>query len=88
MRQRMEEHRVNPACAVCHKLMDPLGFALENFDAIGGWRDTEAGSPIDSSGVLPDGTQFQGASGLSEESQALIMAVDQPIDIQVFVTPT
>ncbi len=64
MRQRMEEHRANPACAACHALMDPLGFALENFDAIGGWRDTEAGKPIDSSGVLPDGTQFEGASGL------------------------
>ncbi len=66
MRQRMEAHRVNPACAACHARMDPLGFALENFDAIGGWRDTEAGSPIDSSGVLPDGTQFQGALGLSK----------------------
>ena len=66
MRQRMEEHRANPACAACHARMDPLGFALENFDAIGGWRDTEAGSPIDSSGVLPDGTQFQGALGLSK----------------------
>ena len=66
MRQRMEEHRANPACAVCHARMDPLGFALENFDAIGGWRATEAGRPIDSSGVLPDGTQFEGASGLRE----------------------
>ena len=64
MRQRMEEHRANPACATCHARMDPLGFALENFDAIGGWRSTEAGSPIDSSGVLPDGTRFEGASGL------------------------
>ena len=66
MRQRMEEHRVNPACAACHARMDPLGFALENFDAIGGWRATENGSPIDASGVLPDGTQFEGASGLRE----------------------
>jgi hypothetical protein len=64
MRQRMEKHRANPACAVCHTRMDPLGFALENFDAIGGWRATEANAPIDASGVLPDGTQFQGASGL------------------------
>ncbi|MEE8350107.1 MAG: DUF1592 domain-containing protein [Acidobacteriota bacterium] len=64
MRERMEEHRANPACASCHSRMDPLGFAMENFDAIGGWRTTEAGSPIDSSGVLPDGTQFQGTSGL------------------------
>jgi hypothetical protein len=64
MRERMEDHRANPACAVCHNQMDPLGFALENFDAIGGWRTTEAGSPIDSSGVLPNGTQFNGAPGL------------------------
>jgi hypothetical protein len=66
MRQRMEKHRVNPACATCHARMDPLGFALENFDAIGGWRATEADSPIDASGVLPDGTPFEGASGLRE----------------------
>ena len=66
MRERMEEHRANPACAACHARMDPLGFALENFDAIGGWRATEAGTPIDSSGVLPDGTQFEGAAGLRE----------------------
>ena len=66
MRQRMEAHRANPACATCHARMDPLGFALENFDAIGGWRATEADLPIDASGVLPDGTQFEGASGLRE----------------------
>lgn len=66
MRERMEEHRVNPACASCHARMDPLGFALENFDAIGGWRTHEAGSPIDSSGALPNGTQFKGAPGLRE----------------------
>lgn len=64
MRQRMEQHRANPACATCHKLMDPLGFALENFDAIGRWRTSEANNPIDSSGVLPDGTQFQGPAEL------------------------
>ena len=64
MRERMEKHRANPACAACHAQMDPLGFALENFDAIGGWRTTEAGSPIDSSGALPDGTRFEGAPGL------------------------
>ena len=64
MRERMEKHRANLACAACHARMDPLGFALENFDAIGGWRTTEAGSPIDSSGALPDGTEFEGAPGL------------------------
>jgi hypothetical protein len=65
MRERMEQHRNNPACATCHVRMDPLGFALENFDAIGRWRDTsEAGTPIDASGSLPDGTRFDGLTGL------------------------
>ena len=64
MRERMEQHRANPTCATCHARMDPLGFALENFDAIGKWRDTEVGVPIDTSGVLPDGTPFQGPAGL------------------------
>ncbi len=58
MRERMEEHRANPACASCHNQMDPLGFALENFDGIGGWRINDGGSPIDPSGVLPDGETF------------------------------
>ena len=66
MRQQMEQHRANPACAVCHTRMDPIGFALENFDAIGKWRTTSgAGNvPIDASGVLPDGTKFQGPAEL------------------------
>jgi hypothetical protein len=66
MRQRMEQHRANPACAVCHRMMDPLGFALENFDGLGRWRDTIGATPIDTSGVLPDGTQFNGPAGLRE----------------------
>ena len=64
MRAAMEQHRKNPACASCHARMDPLGFALENFNAIGGWRITDAGTPIDSSGTLPDGTKFDGAAEL------------------------
>jgi hypothetical protein len=60
----MEEHRANPACAVCHVRMDPLGFALENFDGIGKWRTNEANTPIDASGVLPGGTKFNGPDGL------------------------
>jgi len=66
MRQRMEQHRANPACAVCHRIMDPLGFALENFDGLGRWRDSvgPGTGSIDSSGVLPDGTQFEGPAGL------------------------
>jgi hypothetical protein len=66
MRQRMEQHRANPACASCHKVMDPLGFALENFDGIGRWRYSEADVPIDASGVLPDGTKFHGAAELGK----------------------
>jgi mono/diheme cytochrome c family protein len=64
MRARMEQHRKNPACASCHAHIDPLGFALENFDAIGHWRSTEGGKPIDASGVLVDGTKFNGAAEL------------------------
>src|SRR5262249_29449258 len=60
MRGRLEQHRKNPVCAACHGRMDPLGFALENFDAVGQWRDQDAGSPIDASGTLPDGSAFSG----------------------------
>jgi hypothetical protein len=66
MRQRMEEHRVSPQCAVCHRIMDPIGFALDNFDGLGKWRDTEGEEVIDSSGVLPDGTVFNGPVGLRD----------------------
>ena len=64
VRERMEQHRKNPVCASCHAAMDPLGFALENYDAIGRWRTDEGNIPIDASGVLPDGTKFQGPAGL------------------------
>ncbi len=64
MRQRMQEHQSNPVCASCHAGMDPIGFALENFDAVGKWRSSEGGVPIDASGTLPDGTQFDGPAGL------------------------
>jgi len=56
----MEQHRAAPACASCHARMDPLGFALDNFDATGAWRANDGGLPIDPSGVFPDGTRFQG----------------------------
>jgi len=56
MRERMEEHRTNPACASCHKIMDPIGFALENFDLVGTWRDVDGRMPVDASGQLVDGT--------------------------------
>ena len=61
MRERMEEHRNNPACSGCHSIMDPIGFALENFDAVGAWRTREARVPIDASGQLIDGTKVSGA---------------------------
>ncbi len=64
MRQQMEAHRANPACASCHKVMDPLGFALENFDATGKWRANDGGNPIDSSGVAPDGFPLNGPADL------------------------
>ncbi len=62
VRERLEKHRANPSCNLCHGVMDPLGFALENFDAIGAWRtkDRYAGGPIDSSGKLADGTEVNG----------------------------
>ena len=67
MRERMEQHRKNPSCAVCHAQMDPLGLSLENFDAVGRWRErSESDAPIDASGVLPDGTRFDGPGGLRE----------------------
>jgi hypothetical protein len=64
MRAQMEVHRANPVCANCHKLMDPLGFALENFDAIGGWRTRDGTTRIDASGELIDGTKVDGPTTL------------------------
>jgi mono/diheme cytochrome c family protein len=65
VRERMVQHRANPSCASCHRLMDPVGLATENFDAIGRWRtQSEAGTPVDASGGLPDGSTFDGAVGL------------------------
>ncbi len=66
MRERLAEHRTNAACAVCHVQMDPVGFSLENFDALGRWRKTDAGQPIDSSGGFIDGSDFSGAAGLEK----------------------
>jgi hypothetical protein len=66
MRAAMVQHRANPACFGCHARMDPIGFAMENFDAIGRWRDTDAGMPIDGSGVFPDGEKFNGMAGLKK----------------------
>jgi hypothetical protein len=65
-RQRMERHRTQEECAACHRKMDPLGFGLENFDAIGRWRLTQAGDPIDASGELPGGEEFTGPAELRQ----------------------
>jgi hypothetical protein len=64
LRERMEVHRKSAACATCHRRMDPLGFALENFDATGKWRTTSDGVAIDTTATLPDGTTFDGVAGL------------------------
>ncbi len=64
LRQRMEQHRSNPTCAACHQLMDPIGFALEHFDAIGRYREDDGGQPIDAAGVLPTGESFAGLDEL------------------------
>ena len=66
MREQMQAHRANAICAACHARMDPIGFALENYDGVGRWRHEDAGAPIDASGKLPDGTEFQGPAGLNQ----------------------
>jgi hypothetical protein len=66
VRERLAAHRANAACARCHDLIDPVGFALEEFDAVGRWRELEQGQPIDASGGLPDGSQFTGVAGLEQ----------------------
>jgi len=74
MRQQMEEHRSVEPCASCHKIMDPIGFSLENFDAVGAWRTEDGGMPIDASGQLVDGTPLDGPATLR---QALLRYSDQ-----------
>ncbi|MCU1329453.1 MAG: Planctomycete cytochrome [Bryobacterales bacterium] len=64
VRELLSQHRANPVCASCHSRIDPLGFALENYDAIGRWRDQESGKPVDAKGTLPDGTAFEGPDQL------------------------
>jgi hypothetical protein len=74
MRQTMEAHRANPVCASCHKIFEPIGLALENFDAVGTWRTQDGDSPIDASGVLVDGSKVDGVASLRE---ALVRRSDQ-----------
>ena len=84
VRERLQRHRENPVCSACHAPMDPLGLALENYDAIGTWRTSgEAGLPIDASGNLPDGTEFYGPTGLRtfllEQSDRLVGTVTEKL---------
>jgi len=74
MRQTMEMHHTNPVCASCHAIFEPIGLALENFDAVGAWRTQDEGSPIDATGVLVDGTKLDGVASLR---QALVRYSDQ-----------
>jgi hypothetical protein len=80
MREAMAKHRENPACRVCHAAMDPIGFSLENYDAIGKWRLEFAGQPIDASGLLPDGNTFDGPNGLRE------LLLERPNDLVGTIT--
>ena len=73
LRQRMEQHRANPACASCHKIMDPIGFALENFDHAGKWRSLDGRTPIDATGQMVDGTRLDGSDSLR---RALVARAD------------
>jgi hypothetical protein len=66
VRERLEAHRRNPGCAICHVRMDPLGFSLENFDALGQWRTGSDGAPVDAAASLPDGSRFDGVTGLRQ----------------------
>jgi hypothetical protein len=77
MRERMEEHRNNPACSGCHSIMDPIGFAMENFDAVGAWRTHESRVPIDASGQLLDGTRV---NGVVELKKALMKQPDRFVE--------
>ncbi len=83
VREMLEMHRANPACASCHARMDPLGFSLENFDAIGQWRTTDAGKSINASGVLLDGTQVTGPAALQHalvaQKQQFVRAVTEKL---------
>ena len=80
VREQMEMHRSNPVCASCHTKMEPFGFSLENFNAIGAWRTSEIGKPIDVSAVMPDGTKFAGPSGPGGLTGILLSRKDQFAD--------
>lgn len=80
VREQMELHRKNPVCASCHTKMDPLGFSLENYDAVGAWRTGYAGSLVDASAVMPDGTKFDGPTGPTGLQGILLSRKDQFVE--------
>ncbi|MEE2637531.1 MAG: DUF1592 domain-containing protein, partial [Acidobacteriota bacterium] len=84
LREKMEQHRVNPVCAACHTQMDPLGFALENFDATGRWRDRDGGARIDPVVTMPDGLQVNGPSGFRDMLVARSDEVIQTVTEKLF----
>jgi hypothetical protein len=83
LRERLERHRANPTCASCHRIMDPIGLALENFDFVGRWRDSEQGKPIDASATLIDGTLISGPAelraALLERSDLFVTALTEKL---------
>lgn len=92
LRQRLELHRSSPVCASCHNIMDPMGFALENFDLVGSWRDKDGVSPIDSSGKLADGTPINGVDDLRKallsRTDAFMTVAAQKLFIYALGRPT
>jgi hypothetical protein len=80
LRQQMEQHRANAVCASCHKRMDPIGFAFENFDPVGVWRDKDGTAAVDASGILPDGRTFDGPAGLRK-----ILRADKDVFVRCVV---
>ena len=80
VREQMELHRKNPVCASCHTKMDPLGFSLENYDAVGAWRTGYAGQLVDASAVMPDGTKFDGPTGSGGLQGILLSRKDQFVE--------
>jgi hypothetical protein len=91
LRERMEIHPANPVCAVCHNQMDPIGFGLENYDAIGQWRTEDEGKPINASGTLPSGVKFEGPAELQEallsEPEIFVSAFTQKLLIYALGRP-
>ena len=80
LRQRMEAHRTTPVCAACHQLIDPFGFALENFDLVGRWRTSDAGEPIDATALLVDGTPVDGPAALRARAARPLRRVRHGVD--------